>query len=142
MIRKAEKNDTEAIMKIWLYTNIKSHSFISADYWHSNFEMVKELIPCAEVYVSEDNCTNQIEGFIGFNDNHIEGIFVKEAAQSNGIGKQLLDYAKDIKSALSLNVYQKNERAVRFYQRENFNIHCENIDDNTGEKEFAMIWKN
>ena len=41
MIRKAEKNDTEAIMKIWLYTNIKSHSFISADYWHSNFEMVK-----------------------------------------------------------------------------------------------------
>ena len=29
------------------------------------------------------------------NDNYIEGIFVKKAVQSKGIGKQLLNYAKE-----------------------------------------------
>lgn len=31
----------------------------------------------------------QIDGFIGLNDDYIEGIFVKDAMQSKGIGKQL-----------------------------------------------------
>ena len=47
-------------------------------------------------------------------DNYIAGIFVKEAAQSKGIGKQLLNYVKELKSVLSLNVYQKNIRAISF----------------------------
>lgn len=44
-------------------------------------------------YVYEDDCTKQIDGFIGMNDNYIEGIFVKKAVQSKGIGKQMLSHA-------------------------------------------------
>ena len=44
--------------------------------------------PHAEIYVHENDCTKQIDGFIGLNDDYIEG-----------------------------------------------------VDDNTGEKEFIMIWK-
>ena len=32
-------------------------------------------------------------------------------------------------------------RAVKFYQRESFQIQHKNIDENTGEKEYTMIWK-
>ena len=71
---------------------------------------------------------------------YIAGIFVKESARSKGIGKQLLDYAKERKTKLSLSVYQKNRRAVRFYQREHFIIQAENIDNETNEKEFKMVW--
>ncbi len=42
---------------------------------------------------------------------------------------------------MTLSVYQKNIRAVHFYQREQFQIQSENIDDNTNEKEFIMIWR-
>ena len=49
-----------------------------------------------------------IDGFIGLTGNYIEGIFVREVIQSKGIGKQLLNYAKGIKSSLRLSVYQKN----------------------------------
>ena len=58
--------------------------------------------------------------------------------QSKGIGKQLLNYAKGIKSNMRLNVYKKNIRAIQFYQREQFVIRTENTDDNTNEKEFVM----
>ena len=100
------------------------------------------MMPLAEVYVYEDDCTKQIGGFVGMNDNYIEGIFVKKAVQSKGIGKQLLNYAKEGKSTLRLSVYQKNKKAIRFYLREEFAIQSENIDNNTDEKEFVMVWSN
>ena len=48
---------------------------------------------------------------------------------------------KDKKVSLQLNVYQKNARAISFYQREGFIIQCEGLDEATGEKEYTMLWK-
>lgn len=141
MIRKLRESNLSAVMKIWLDTNIKSHNFVSKEYWTSNYEMVKEILPKSEIYVYEEEDTNLIDGFIGLLDSYLAGLFVKDTAQSKGIGKQLLDYAKSIKSEMTLSVYQKNIRAVHFYQREQFQIQSENIDDNTNEKEFIMIWR-
>ena len=36
---------------------------------------------------------------------------------------------KDKKVSLQLNVYQKNARAISFYQREGFSIQCEGLDE-------------
>lgn len=140
MIRQYANGDREAVMQIWLNTNIQTHYFISADYWQINFDVVKEMLPQAEVYVHEDDCVRRIDGFIGLNDNYIEGIFVKKGAQSKGIGKQLLNRAKKVRSPLRLSVYQKNTKAIQFYLREGFDIQFENIDNHTGEKEFVMVW--
>lgn len=140
MLRKCADGDIDAVMQIWLNTNMQAHSFISPVYWQSNFDAVKEALPLAEVCVHEEDRSKQIDGFIGVNGNYIEGIFVKEEAQSKGIGKQLLDYVKKAKSTLRLNVYQENKRAIQFYLREQFSIQFENVDGNTGEKEFTMVW--
>ena len=48
---------------------------------------------------------------------------------------------KDKKVSLQLNVYQKNARAISFYQREGFIIQCKGLDEATGEKEYTMLWK-
>ena len=93
MIRKLQKVDINRVADIWLTTNLKAHFFISEQYWISNYEFVKEMLPQAEVYVYEDD--KMIQGFIGINDEYIEGIFVSDEMQSQGIGKILLDYAKD-----------------------------------------------
>lgn len=141
MIRTFKESDLSAVMKIWLDTNVKTHNFISKEYWLNNYDTVKDMLPEAEIYVYEDSDTNIINGFIGLTDNYIAGIFVKDTVQSKGIGKLLLDFAKGIKSELSLNVYQANIRAVHFYQREQFQIQFEDIDDNTNKKEFIMVWR-
>ena len=100
---------------------------------------MKEMMSQAEVYVYEDN--KMIQGFVGLSNEYIEGIFVSNEMQSCGIGKLLLDYIKDEKERLQLNVYQKNARAISFYQREGFIIQCEGLDEATGEKEYTMLWK-
>lgn len=140
MIRQFKKNDLPAVMQIWLDTNIKAHDFIPKEYWKNNYEIVKEILPDAEIYVHDDDTAGFIDGFIGLTDNYIAGIFVKEDKQSKGIGKQLLNYVKNIKPNISLSVYQKNTKAVRFYKREQFQIVSENVDDITNEKEFIMEW--
>ena len=140
MIRKMEEKDISDVLQIWLETNIRAHNFIEKEYWTGNYEMVKQILPEAEVYVYEAEKSGQIAGFIGINDQYIEGLFVKESVQSNGIGKRLLDYVKNRKTELRLGVYQKNMRAVRFYLRENFLIHAEQMDEDTDEKEYIMRW--
>ena len=139
MIRKLQKADINRAADIWLKTNLKAHFFIPEQYWISNYEFVKEMLPQAEVYVYEDD--KMIQGFIGINDEYIEGIFVSDDMQSRGIGKILLDYIKDKKDRLQLKVYQKNVRAMSFYQREGFTIQSEEMDEFTGEKEYVMNWE-
>lgn len=140
MIRKFKEDDLNTVMQIWFDTNIKAHHFISRQYWIDNYEMVKDILPKKEIYVYEDDNTNQINSFIGLMDNYIAGIFVNKNNQSRGIGKQLLDYVKEIKETLNLSVYQKNIRAISFYQREQFVIQSEHIDNDNNEKEFIMTW--
>ena len=139
MIRKLQKVDINRVADIWLKTNLKAHFFIPEQYWISNYEFVKEMLPQAEVYVYEDD--KMIQGFIGVSDEYIEGIFVSDEMQSCGIGKMLLDYIKDKKDRLQLKVYQKNVRAMSFYQREGFTIQSEKMDEFTGETEYVMNWE-
>ena len=139
MIRKLQKADIEKVAAIWLDANIKAHDFIPAQYWKSNFELVKELLLQATVYVYEDN--QEIQGFIGLNEEYIEGIFVSDAMQSQGIGKMLLNYAKGKRNKLRLKVYQKNTRAISFYQREKFELQHSGLDEATGEKDYGMAWQ-
>lgn len=139
MIRALQKADIDSVAEIWLDTNRKAHAFIPASYWERNFASVKEMLPQAEVYVYETE--TGIQGFLGLSGEYIEGLFVSEEAQSHGIGKLLLNHAKDRKPALRLNVYQKNTRAIRFYQREGFQIRCEGLDADTGEPDCEMIWR-
>ena len=140
MIRKFETQDLDAVMQIWLHGNLDAHPFIPASFWTDHFETVRDMLPQAELYVHENEATRQIDGFIGLTENHIEGIFVAESARSKGVGKSLLEYAKSCKPYLTLSVYQKNERALAFYRREQFTVHSESIDEDTNEAEIQMLW--
>ncbi len=139
MIRELQQADENRVADIWLETNLRAHGFIPAQYWYGNFEAVKELLPQAEVYVYETN--QKIQGFVGVNGEYIEGIFVCPGMQSKGIGKLLLEHIKGRKSKLLLHVYRKNTRAIRFYQREGFEILCEGVDEATGEQDYTMTWQ-
>ena len=140
MIRKFENLDLDAVMQIWLQANLDAHAFIPASFWEAHFEMVRDMLPQAELYVHENEAPRQIDGFIGLTENHIEGIFVAKAARSKGIGKALLDYVKSRRPRLTLGVYQKNERALAFYRREKFVVQSEGIDEDTNEAEIQMLW--
>lgn len=138
MIRRFDKQDMTAVMQIWKNENIKAHKFISKEYWESNYDFVKESLPKAEIYVYI--IKEKIVGFVGLDNNYIEGIFVDSNNQCNGIGTSLLNKVKANKNNLTLNVYKKNTNAISFYKKNGFVIASENMDTNTKEIEYTMTW--
>lgn len=91
-------------------------------------------MPNAEIYVYI--LKEGIVGFIGLNENYIEGIFVDTNNQCNGIGTSLLNKIKENRNNLTLSVYKKNIKAINFYKKNGFIITSENID----EIEYTMTW--
>lgn len=138
MIRKFQKADTEQVMRIWLNGNLDAHPFIPKAYWESNFETVQEQLLQADVFVYEVH--GEIQGFIGIVNGYIAGIFVDKKYRSLRIGQKLLDHVKSKYHSLSLDVYQKNNRASAFYLREGFSVLSEQLDENTKEIKYTMLW--
>ena len=104
-----------------------------------SIEDVKKEILKAEIYVYKEK--EEIYAFIGLSSTYIAGIFVKKEKQAMGIGRKLIQYCKSKYPELMLSVYEKNERAIAFYEREEFKIVKEEIDKTTNEKEYVMVWK-
>ena len=101
MIRKLLNGDIDRVADIWLKTNLKAHYFFSNQYWKSNYELVKEMLSQSEVYVFEAD--KMIQGFVGLNDEYIEGIFVSDEMQSCGIGKLFSFFHSITSSPLIIN---------------------------------------
>lgn len=139
MIRNFEKADLDAVMELWLRENIAAHAFIPKEYWENNYPEVKRLLPHAELYVFLSG--TEIAGFIGLNENHIEGIFVAANQQNKGIGRALLDKVKETRRDLTLQVYRKNTNAIRFYKKNGFIVAGEELDTAVNEPAYLMRWE-
>lgn len=137
MIKKMENEHLDTVMELWLSGNNSGHPFIPAQHWEDSYDLVKEMLPQADIYIYED--TISIKGFIGISENpYIAGLFVSPNFQGQGIGEKLLTYVKAHYNNLSLHVYSENNRAVTFYQKQGFTITSESINNSTGEKEYLM----
>ncbi len=141
MIRPFEKEDLPVLMDLWLSANMDAHAFIPASYWAEHAGQVRTQLPRAEVYVCQQDAAALIDGFIGINGTHIEGLFVKKACRSKGVGRQLPTHAKQLKPRLTLCVYRQPPKALSFYEREGVAILSEDTDGSTGEKELFMGWR-
>lgn len=139
MIRKMKEADGAELCGIWLSANLEAHSFIPAEYWLGSLEAVRRALPQAEVFIYENS--GHIEGFIGMNGSCIEGLFVRSGARSRGVGAALLEHVRQRKPYLTLYVYQKNRRAVRFYERSGFEKRSFGKEEATGEEEYRMEWR-
>lgn len=98
--------------------------FIDTTDWmpriHSRAEDVSfcgTMIDRGWVTVAEDN---QLHGFLALDGEEVNSLYIRSASQGLGIGKALLDHAKDQAGRLELWTFQANDGARRFYAREGF----------------------
>ena len=139
MIKELNLNQLDEVMKIWLDANIDAHDFIPKEYWIDNFDLVKQMLPSADIYVFDEN--NVIKGFIGIIDQgYIAGIFVKKQYQREGIGQKLLEYCKSKYPYITLNVFMKNKNALNFYYKNNFKVFNKHLNEETKEFEYTMFF--
>ncbi|MEO1772157.1 GNAT family N-acetyltransferase [Candidatus Enterococcus ferrettii] len=132
-------SEIDELAQIWLASNLSAHAFIPAEYWQKNYTDVKELLTDARLfaYYRED----KIVGFLGLMEQYIAGIFVRDAYQHQGIGKALMAEVKKQQTKLSLSVYAKNEQALHFYQKQNFVCTGSQVEQDTNELEYQMVWQ-
>lgn len=139
MIKNFDLSKLDAVMKIWINTNMDAHNFIQKEYWINNYELVKQMLPIADIYIYEEN--NVIKAFIGvIEGNYIAGLFVKKEYQGEGIGKKLIDYCKSKYLYLKLDVFIKNKNAVNFYYKNGFKVLDEHFSEETKEFEYTMFF--
>ena len=140
-IKQLDKNDSNVVVELWYKLSIEAHDFIPTEYWRSNKKkMADEYLPNSETYGAF--CDGKIMGFVSMLDSYLAALFVDSSAQGQGIGTKLLDYVKNLRDKIQLKVYKKNDNSVRFYENKGFRIISENIDQETGEIEYLMLWEN
>lgn len=137
MIRKYNENDMNSVLEIWLNASVKAHDFISAEFWESQVENMRNIyIPASETYVYE--AESRVVGFYALYEDSLAAIFVSPERQGEGIGKQLLSHAKAQRVILRLSVYKDNKASYQFYLSQGFKVVSEQLDEHTGYPEYTM----
>ena len=141
IIRSFYETDLKAVMKIWYEGNLEVHDFINKEYWERNFGYVSRRIPKVEMYVYEVD--GEVVGFIGYDDDekYLEGIFIKPDFRGFGIGGRLMKYIKDKYDYFTLHVFEKNERAIHFYDKMGLVLEEKEVNEDLGEVEYRMYYE-
>ncbi len=125
-IRKAVRSDLSRVAEILVFNNRTNFLPIFKDPGYSFGELqVESLINTyftqaeifSNLYVYDDGI---IKGFILMDGTEIVKLYVDTFFQSNGIGRELLQFAIDNFGADGLWALEKNTRAIEFYSRHGF----------------------
>jgi len=141
MIKPYEPHQLDSLMDLWLESTISGHPFIAESYWHESRSVVRDIyIPQSETWVYMQG--ERLVGFISVIEQRFIGaLFVAPDCAGKGIGSQLLKHVQSHFSDLSLEVYQKNQRAVYFYHRMGLRIEEAAWQTDTQHPTWIMCWK-
>ncbi|WP_233968210.1 N-acetyltransferase [Pectobacterium polaris] len=142
MIRPYRDPDLAPLMQLWLKSTTLAHPFIREDYWQESTSAVREIyIPQSQTWVYEEQ--GSLIGFISMlEERFIGALFVEQAYYGKQIGTALIQHIQAQYPLLSLEVYQQNTRACRFYHKQGFVIVEENVNQDTQATALIMQWTN
>lgn len=85
--------------------------------------------------------TPEAVGFLTLEGDYISSLYVAPGARRSGVGKALLNHAKERANSLSLWTFQANMQARRFYMREGF-TETQRTEDENEEKmpDVEYVW--
>jgi ribosomal protein S18 acetylase RimI-like enzyme len=137
VIRRARPEDAEGIARVHLAARQEAMPYLPE--LHTEAETLSWIrdvvLPRQEVYVAVEN--GAVVGFVALDHDMVEQLYVGPAAQSRGVGTELLDLAKELRAqGFRLWVFQRNEGARRFYERRGLHL-VELTDGATNEEREA-----
>ena len=140
-IRPYRNEDEDELIERWFRSTVEGQSFLSQEFWESVKPLIREVyMPMAETWVAEGD--GKILGFISLLDNVIGGLFVDTDQQGKGIGTALIKHAEKIRpQPLSVEVFEKNEKARSFYEKCGFSFGEKKLQDESGEVVYILHQK-
>lgn len=128
--RKAAKNDYELILELWERSVIATHHFLTVDDRLKLKEEIPSYFPNLDVrlWYIED----QLIGFSGVHQSHLEMLFLDPDLTGKGYGTQMIRSLIEDYGVTSVDVNKDNENATRFYLKSGFTVVSEKPTDGEG----------
>lgn len=142
-VRKADRKDLARIAEIQIfnYRLFFYPIFRSDEYYFEELQvpslMKKYEAELDSLYVYDDGV---VKGFIKIEETYIARLFVEPVLQNASTGSRLLEYAVKEHQADHLWVLEKNEKAIRFYERHGFSATGERKPED-GTDEFLILFR-
>ncbi|MEV0370340.1 GNAT family N-acetyltransferase [Streptomyces sp. NPDC050636] len=142
-IRRYRAADADTVTDLWSRASKQAHPFIDGEGECERARTLREVyLVQAENWVAERDGT--VIGLLGLLPGQAEGgveiggLFVAPEAQGGGTGRQLLEHAAELHGALTLEVFEGNARARRFYAHLGFTERGRRVDEETGHPLLAL----
>jgi GNAT superfamily N-acetyltransferase len=117
MIRLATREDAPAISELFVRARDEM-TYLPRIPEHVRPRLGRWFLDRAELWVVQEE---RIVGFAGLSGSELTHLYTDPSAQNRGVGRTLLDHVKNLRpERLELWVFQKNEGARRFYERQGF----------------------
>lgn len=136
-IRPYENKDEEQLLDVWYRASLIAHTFLDDEFFSSERREIRERwLPIAETVVYEEE--GLLIGFLSLIGNEVGAIFVDPECQGRGVGRSLMDWARQSRRVLELNVFEANSSGRSFYAAYGFEETGRSIHDVTGQPELRL----
>jgi putative acetyltransferase len=107
----------DEVIEVWEKSVLHSNQFYTPDHVAFLKPKIRECLYGVSLFgVGE----GQLDGFIGIKDGKVEKLYVRPEKMGCGIGSRLLQYAIDHFNVTSIDVNEKNNNAIRLYEKFGF----------------------
>ncbi len=121
-IRLSTPDDVPELFQIWRHAVEATHDFLSEEHLELISQQVRyEYLPIDTFHVAVDAQKRSL-AFMGMTGNAIDSLFVDPAEHGKGVGRALVEFAKQSHRTLILDVNEQNPGARAFYERLGFSI--------------------
>lgn len=127
MICPFKLQQTEDMLRVWFEASKVSHNFISLENLEIDRELIRnKYIPISRSFVYEQG--GRLVGFVSLLGSHIGALFVDPRFHGQGVGSALIRYVIENEGANTVDVFEKNKRAIKFYCSHGFKHTEETVD--------------
>ncbi len=137
MIRPYADEDLDELLHVWYQASLVAHSFLSEEFLSTERrEVAEHWLPMAETMVYQTD--GRVVGFVSLIGNEVGAIFVDPDLWGRGIGRALMDRARESRPFLELNVFEANAVGRRFYAAYGFEFVDRHVSEATGQAELRL----
>jgi putative acetyltransferase len=132
-IRQYKETDQEAVLISWEVATRLAHEFLTDEFISQERKNVAEIyLPNTDTWVAEMD--GEVKGFIALMSNEIGAIFLQPDCHGKGIGKALMDKARELHGDLEVEVFKENAIGRSFYSKYGFEVLEEKLHEPTGQQ--------
>jgi len=133
IVRQYIEADLNGVLSSWENASKIAHPFLTDEFMDKErYNIPNVYLPNADAWVADDNGT--VVGFIALIGSEVGAIFVEPEFQGTGIGRSLMNKARELHDNLEVDVFQANSIGRKFYSSYGFQPLLEKNHEETGNK--------